>query len=374
MLRVGADKAGRKAKCHKCGTILTIPISSTVPPGADTKVSQRATTPPPLPPMQAPPPPPPVATFVTPLEEEIVEAPPRRRVAPIEAEVEEEPPRRERDYRDDEEEGPEPAVKKSSKAAQLWRARLGLLLSFIGTCVIAGAFAFELIGYLLVTIPIIRLMTSSRPDIGPPSLVFLTMWKIGLFVYLCGAICAITGYVFCMLGPTKKGAMGFSIATLSVAGLGLLMTLIFKISLLFSGPVFMPFGAPPPGFDPFGVARVDVFGSWFPLLLMQMLFSAELILFPLYLRALSKYLKASWNARRCMSVMVMACVYAGERLITLIFLLILLNMAFSTSRTQSDPKALIWILLILLWIGALYFIAFIVFYILSIWRTRAETD
>src|SRR5262245_16169129 len=83
ILKVGADKAGRKAKCVKCATVLTIPATSTPgleePPAAPAAPRGRA-------------------------QEEIVDMPPSRPIpapVPRDEEYEREPARGRRDREDD---------------------------------------------------------------------------------------------------------------------------------------------------------------------------------------------------------------------------------------------------------------------------------
>ena len=45
VLKVGEDKAGRKAKCYKCGTVLTVPVASTVPSGPPASVAKGPSSP-----------------------------------------------------------------------------------------------------------------------------------------------------------------------------------------------------------------------------------------------------------------------------------------------------------------------------------------
>jgi len=371
MLRVGADKAGRKAKCHKCGTILTIPISSTVPPTSDTGIASRGATPPPLPPLPAAPSAPPAAReppYVPTLEEDEPERPPRRRaerLAPLEEGYDEPRPRRRRRRVDYEEEDYEEPERRPDPAAQRWRARLGLLLAFIGSCVLAGAFALYLVAYLLGTIDLIRMISSPQTFRGGTGEAPGILIRVGVIVYLGAALTSITGYVFCILGPTKRGMLALSIATTAVAGVDVLLTLIFKVPLVF-GDYAGSARAPSPS---------GLFGTWFALLIVQLLFSAELILFPLYLRGMCKFVKARWTAGSCMSVMVIGCVYTGARVLAFIFGYITLNMASSIdARARSDPRAMFWITLVLVWIGTLVFLGFVIQYIMTIWRTRAQID
>src|SRR6266513_1881480 len=79
VLKVAADKAGKKAKCVKCGTILTIPVSA-----GEAEVATPAAPPPAPPPApRAAPPPAPARRSDFEFEEP---APPSRR------------PRRDEDY------------------------------------------------------------------------------------------------------------------------------------------------------------------------------------------------------------------------------------------------------------------------------------
>jgi hypothetical protein len=346
MLKVGGDKGGRKAKCHKCGTILTIPVASVAPPPPS---SPRA-APPPLPPARTAPPTdhvvPPAAVVPTP----VAPTP----VAPF-ADREEEPPRpRRRRDRDEYEDEEAPRVQRP--ADLWWRAKLGLLLVFIGACVLAGAFALELIAYLLLSINLVRALVGSAPS-GPGSgNAFAILLRISLFIDLAASVTAGVGYVFCILGPRQRGGLGLAIAVTAVAGLRFLLVLIFKLP---------PFLGPLVQMGPGAGLGLGIFMFWFMLLLIQLLFAAELVLFAFYMRSLSLLQKDKWNANGSTFVAMLGCVYGGERLLTFIFFYLVLN-AFP----REPSKAMVWITLILLWIGAFLFGGLIGMYILRIWRTR----
>jgi hypothetical protein len=233
--------------------------------------------------------------------------------------------------------------------------------------VLAGAFAVELVGYILLTISLIKMMGAS----GNPGDTFEIFLKIGNLVYAGAAITLIVGYVFCMLGPNKRGSMPMAISTLAVAGVGLLLTLIFKLPFLFGSVGFGGFGGR-------GIA-VSGFGLWFPQLLTQIAFSAEMILLPLYLRALALALKENAMVRQSMLVMFLGCGYAGARVLTYIFWYIAMNSFISaminfTGRGGGPPKAMIWITIVFLWVGAIVFAAQLTFLTLLSWKMRNAVD
>jgi hypothetical protein len=355
MLKVGADKAGRKAKCNKCGTALTIPVSSTVQEPEAVPAPRPA--PPPLPatPVQ----PEPILAQVAPTPATPVEAVPPGRRPPF-AELNESPPRR-RD--DDVEEDDYRPLKKVSR----WpRVRLGLLLVFIGMCVLAGAFALEMLAYLLFSAETIRSMLSRHPhSADQPSMetAFKVLQRISVLLQLAAAPTAIVGYVFCILGPSKRGMMGLAIATTAVAGVSLVLLFV----KMFIFPWY--FGSEHAVF--IGLDR-SWFGTWFVWLLSQLAFAAELILFPFYLRAASLARKVRWNAQACTLVAGLGCVYAAERLIALVLLYVSTQSLFNI--TPGALKAWAWINLILLWIGAVVFTLQIILYIVRVWRTRVVIE
>jgi hypothetical protein len=355
MLKVGGDKGGRKAKCHKCGTILTIPFSSVVPsPAAPPQPPARQAPPTDhvVPPTAVTPPlaPTPVAAIPVAPFEGLEDVPRPRRRQPRE------------EYEDEESDVQRPAD-------LWWRAKLGLLLVFIGACVLAGAFALEVIAYLLMSINIIRDLVGARPGGGTENVPGVLL-RVSLFIDLAASITAGVGYVFAILGPRKRGALGLAIAITAVAGVRLLLLLIFKLPVILGSLTHLGPGGLNMGF----------FTLWFMWLLIQLLFAAEFILFALYMRSLSLLLKDNWNVSGCNLTLILGCVYAGERLITFIFAYLVFNAIFSPrvaafgQLPQEPSKAMAWITLILLWLGAFLFAGLLVMYILRIWRTRNLID
>lgn len=343
VLRVSDDKGGRKAKCPKCGTSLTIPVASGSPEAAPRPAPQRPTTPVPHPPQAAMPaiPAVPVAEFVTqPASQRSRRATPPPQ-PPLRAEL--------ADEEDDEFEEDAPARPKkpiSLKAKWRW-VRVGLLIVFISMCVLAGAMALQLVAYLLWTVVVI----GERIGSGTVD-TMLVMWRIAEILAACTTLAAMVGYVFCTIGPNKYGSMGLAIATASVAFVELLFSCIFKIPFLF-----------PDRRGGFGFGLLEFnFGTWLLLLLTNLFLAATVILFPLYLRAVSQGRKNHYHAGSCISLVWLAGAYAAERLLTWIL--------FYVSSKSEPSKAWTWIILIMLWIGAIVFAVFLIRYIIILWRTR----
>jgi hypothetical protein len=358
-LKVGADKAGRKAKCNKCGTPLTIPAAPTMPeappPSAAITPAPPGLQPPPLPPQPASPegfpagPGVPVEPVVPPDDWEDLPRPRRRRDA--EGYDDEEDDRRER--------GGRPGMDE-------WqRARLGLLLVFIGACVLAGAFALELVAYLLLTVNVIQVMSPSVPPLSPGTGTATgVLLRVSLFVELAAGVTTLVGYVFCILGPKARGALALAIATTAATGLYLLLALIFKLTWLLGSQL-----AGGPGLG------ASWFLFWFSQLLIQLLFAAGFIVFPLYLRSLALLLGARRDTGWCLLVMLLGCAYAGERLLTYIFWYVTVNSFFTSALlTRQPPRGMIWVTLIFLWLGVFVFGALLVFYILRVWKTRSVIE
>jgi hypothetical protein len=330
VLKAGDDKAGRKVKCYKCGTVLTVPVASTTPGGPSpmgTKV------PPPVPPPAKPTqtPMPPVAELIEP------GAPPARLVRPPAAELadyaddrddydDRPPPRRlrrrddEDDYDDDYDDRPRPKVSQGSR----WRkVRLGLLLVFIGACVYAGGYGLEQVAVLIQ-----HLSSFSQPrtlegfqSIGQVFDASRVIYRLGLVIVFGGIVTAIVGYVFCLFAPNRFGSLGLAIAALATAGLGALLMIPYR---LVGRPYFWGSAAP------FDYALFSSFlfgpseqlfmihlspGSFVVSLLVDGCTLAPIILFPLYLRALARARRDRALADDCQRLMTYSCCAVGFSLL-----------------------------------------------------------
>ena len=215
--------------------------------------------------------------------------------------------------------------------------RLGMLLVFIGACVYAGALALFLIGHLLSTISLISMSGNSAVSV---------LMGLGEVLLVLGLVGSIVGYVFCMLGPSYGNSFGMCIAVIAVAGVDMLLRLIFNVPFYFGGMM---------------VHSGNFVGLWIALLLVHLLFSAELILVPLIYRDYCLGLRMKKNAKSTFTLIGISGAFAGVGLLYFIFWLVLAN-------NYSD--AVKWIYIILMWATAGVLVGFLIMYTLFLWRVR----
>jgi hypothetical protein len=228
-----------------------------------------------------------------------------------------------------------------------------------------GAMLLAVIGYLLFTIFLGSLMSAGpRGPASEPSDAFKYLFMISSLVEALACAAAIVGYVFLMLGPNRRAVLGLGIATVSVAGTHLLLYMIFKLPAMFGRAGPMGEAITPGG----------VFGLWFAWLSVQLLFVGELILFWLLMRATALNGSDRANADGAFLNMLLAGIYGGVRLVGFIFLFICVAQfrdAFQGLRGEPS-KAMVWISIVFLWLGAAAFIVYQIFATLRIWNTRVR--
>jgi hypothetical protein len=387
-LKVGGDKAGQKVKCFKCGTILTVPVASTVPPVPPASVPK---VPPALPPPAALPAsaaikpsqtPMPPGVLMAQLAEEPVPAavPYVRDDPPVKAELapaaddqrdpERRRRRRDRDEEDDYDDFDRPVRTISLRSS--WRkVRMGLLLIFIGACVYAGGYGLAELGVLL------RMCFGfSRPQnlgdwiaMSPAFSSASALYRLGLFVVFGATITSIVGYVFCLFTPNRYSSLGLAIAILATAGVGLLLFMPFRMAgrtfffvSVFDGPFLddMWFGA---------LHRITLMqwspGGFIVDLLVDGCMLAPFILVPLYLRALARARKERAHAERCWHLMVFSACAIGYNL-----LWPLVAMPFAA----SSSNAVLAVIYLLYYINVGLFIGMLVWFIRTLAEARAAFE
>jgi hypothetical protein len=327
MLQVGADKAGRKARCSQCGTILTIPALAAGPGAVVEAVPPAATIP-------AAPKPPPVPGPGAGLDDvEVVRdaARPRRR----DDDDYDRPRRRE----DDDYDRPRPrtsdmVVRRRPPANQWDKVRIGFLLVFIGVCVIAGAFGFIMLGNLLIHVS----------DIG--GRVFI---RIGATVIFMAIIAAIVGHVFWLFVSNRQNALAFAIASLAVAGVLALLQIVHMIQTF----------------------SVFYIGGDFSQLLTGMLRAAHFMMIAFYLRALAqRFGDRSLESATMLNIILCGCL-AGFELLSGI---VLMAMAPSLFDFGGISRGFIIARTILFWLGAALMVVVLVFTILAIYKGKKLVD
>src|SRR5207244_3258462 len=121
----------------------------------------------------------------------------------------------------------------------------------------------------------------------------------------------------------------------------------------------------------------------FLLVLCQLLFVAELILFPLYLRLVARDFRRNAHGRVGANTIFVTGAYGLLRLFAWIFYYItiatiiaiftppmVIRDPFGNFRPPEPPRALIWITLIVLWLGNFVYIAQIIWYTIYLWKSR----
>jgi hypothetical protein len=248
------------------------------------------------------------------------------------------------------------------------RVRVGLLLVFIGSCVLAGAFALELVGYLMLTINTVQLMSGSHPTgVGEVGRVptFWLVFRIAEPVSLAAAITCLAGYVLCLLGPRQRGALPLAVIAVSLGTLYLLLALIVRLRFLFGGEEGVAFGA-------FGRGQAAVFWVFFTLLLASLFFGAQLVLFPFYMRSVASIRKKYRAAGACLVPAILAIAFTVLRVLgwLLFYLPSQTQPAGQGAGGQTAARVWVWTDIAVLWIGNIVFVIFLVFYLLVVWRVR----
>lgn len=218
-MRVGIDKAGRKAKCPQCGTVLTIPE----PPLEE------------LEPIEAVP--------------EIEPAPRgdrrRERDDDFDDRDRDEPRDRRRDRdrdgrygrdQDDRDDDRDDRRSRPAKGKTDWgRVHLGMKLCWHGSMVLLISFGVNLLGSIFLTIESLR----DNPNLFDAFRGFSALFTIGAIItrlaflgMLVGMILILIGEIFWFWVQNKHATLGFAIASVSVAGFAVLCFLGYQANLL----------------------------------------------------------------------------------------------------------------------------------------------
>ena len=351
VLKVGSDKAGKKAKCIKCGTILTIPVASDeeeveeVRSGPPRKSSARDEDEDDRPRNRRD----------RDDDEEDDDRPRSRRGRDDDDEDDDDRPRKRRSRDDDEDDDDRPRSRRSrddddddddydrprkrsrdrddddddydrgrrrKSGGSPWpKVRVGLLLEFINSCMLIGHAGVMLLAFLMALLALV----ARSGGMGQFSDVLI---KIGTGLYVAFQFPAVAGYVFTIFTPNKKGALALGITVLVLGSINLVLKILFFLVPLFATREFGgPGGAP--GLGGAGVMPSISAGSVavaiMLIILIIILLDSEWIIYPLYLRAVSQQLKERWLEGGCIRAMGFACGVIGAKLIMIIMTLTMLR-------------------------------------------------
>src|SRR5262249_13791010 len=138
-----------------------------------------------------------------------------------------------------------------------------------------------------------------------------------------------------------------------------------------------------------GFTTGAIFVDWFFWLIAQLLFVSQLIIFVLLLRSIALGAGDRRAAGACVLPLIFAGIYGGLRLIGFIFFFIaykqfaglaaaaITGMPFGREdavRALLPSPGVIWLSVVFLWLGAIAFILFVVFFIMRIWDIRTRVS
>jgi hypothetical protein len=391
VLKVGAENAGKQAKCPRCGTALVIPSAS----AGGSKTNPRP----------APPPPPARKYREEEPFEDIPPAPPARpaRARPVDEDDEEErrprprrrdddgdedrpararrrdddydedrpararrrgedddddrrdrPRRRAERYEEDEEEYDRPRRGGMSPRKKWGFVRLGVLLVAIAACALAGGAGLDTIASVISFI----MDLSDKPSEGTA---FKIIARIGQGLISAGGLVALVGYVFCIFVPNKNGTLVYAIIALALGVINFVMNLLCRIIPMFQILGF--FALIMPGF---GLVKESLGGAFAVTIFVVLLFFGEFIVYSLFMWAACRAVKARWATRNWIGVVVFAGVAAGIQLLSYIMIFVALN----SQRSGGGGKGLLITVDIIRVIASLAFVGFAAWYAVQLFRTK----
>jgi hypothetical protein len=372
VLSVAAEKAGRPVKCPRCGIAIRIPGQSVTntpkqptqaPPkprgklifdddatdGAPKSIPARPTRPAPVLHEDN------EVTDVVPIDEPPVrgrrssrntedfydgDERRRRRSSPQDDE-EDYPQRRGRASRD---EGGDPGDSSGRSSGRWAKVRVALLIVAIAGCGLAAAQVCQILADLFLALAL------SSGSGGGAIGVFT---KIGVITGTTAAVGLLVGYVFLLFGPNREGSLPLAIAVLGLGGVNLVLGVIFKVI-----PAFKTVGA---GGFAYSAAGGGEVGALIFAVAVHLLFGAEFIVFPLFMRAIGKQLgsrSSGWTIN-----ILLAGASTALLVVTDVVLLI---------AAKNASQGMFWVGLVLRCLADLIFAGYLTCYILLLFRARGE--
>jgi LSD1 subclass zinc finger protein len=352
MLKLPPGTTAKKIKCPTCGTIFSPPAGPVAAP-ARPAGSSSTLRPPPARPKSAKP------DFEI-VDEEPDALPVARVVRPGAPRYDDDIPvsREDADYGEMDE-----RTRSRMRKAQLGRARLGILLNFIGIWCMVGA---------LGVMVLFSLLSWTGTTVNPDYMVLAGL--PGLANWLL----AVVGLSFCIAGPAKFGARGLAIAGVAVAAVNLVLMLVAAQDR----PAVHAFGVRTSSFDWMHVISNMTYLTQFLVILttkgveldLLNLFAgiaelAQLILFMLFLNAIAKNARNSSTAGATTGpIIALPSTLVGLMVIQLLISIIFKNSSGASIKTYIN----IMHVLILLTFGGL--LGVMVWYNLTVNRVKDAVD
>jgi hypothetical protein len=231
--------------------------------------------------------------------------------------------------------------------------QLGLLLVAISACVIAGGAG------LLAIARIIGMIADFGSGAGQGAgTAFKIIARIGEGLLFGGGIAALVGYVFCIFVPNRNGTLVFAIVAVCLGGINLIFNLLCRIIPMFQDLGFLALVLPG-----FGVIKTSLGGAFAFSIFIVLFYFAEFIIFPLFLVAVAKTVRARWLRDSAMGLVIFGGVTAGLQLLSIIMIFVTLNSA-------THPKGLVITTDIISVVASLAFLGLMIWYSLLLFRSR----
>jgi hypothetical protein len=234
--------------------------------------------------------------------------------------------------------------------------RVGILLVAISAIVLGSGALFRAIADLFLLIAAI--------GDKEPGTAFKVIGRIGNGLIFGAGLTAVVGYVFCIFAPNKYGSLAFAIVSLCLGAVNLVMSLMARIiammrdrmagglELLLSGVAF-------------STESKGVFLTFS--ILITLFFFAELVLFPLYLVAVARSVRARWAVGPCIGILVMAAVIALLQMVSVI-----LAYVGITGVTRGKGLAITWTIISL--VSYLALVGQMIWYALVQFQIRGQIE
>lgn len=371
MLKVGADKGGKKTKCIKCGTILTIPVAAAEPEVLAPEVF--------VPEVLSP------EVLAPELVRERIAKPPAAR-QPVQRNqfdfgaVETYQTRAGRDRFDDEDRwrrGDPDADRDRIRTRDRYddidrgpmdwsKVQLGMLLVFIGMCVFTVAYGIEHIFVLILTI---LTFGSGMNTSGEWMIIVL---RIAVSLLMLGLVPILIGQVFWCFTRNRSGALVIGIFAGSVTCLCLVWVLIFKAIGIYDSLPDLPYGMLILlNFRNLAASRVGDLGHAVLHGMANVLVAITFLMMGIYIRAQGLSARDRSIASKGLLIVIFASIAAGYQL-----LWPFLMRAFAGSSFGTGAQVATWIIY---WIGVGWNIVLLIYVLVSIrgaqhmiWRAQRE--
>jgi hypothetical protein len=250
----------------------------------------------------------------------------------------------------------------SDRVKWAW-VKLGILLVAVSACVFCAG------GGLVAVADLIAFIQSVSKTPGSETAPKV-LGRIGNGLMFGGSITAVVGYVFCIFVPNRQGTLPLAIVALALGGVNLIFSLLCRIIPMFSERIgFLErifHGVLELNFPGLGIADSPGGGFAISLIFIILLF-AELIIYPIFLLAVAKVQRARWISGNYIGIVIFAGVTALLTLVAVVLWFIMIN---KVAKLEHISKGFVVTCFVLSLVAALAFLGQMIWYTITLFRTR----